>query len=1769
MPPIPRKPKSGIFLGGVGGPIASRPKKGGPIVITSGPGRPAPIEKQPLPAYGPYKLPLTDVEKRIVIRKRTPKFVETSRGRIATGGGGVGFFTKGDKGKIMDRVRERAIDRQDTLLARAEKVRVAGEQRIATPDYSNLRKMISEKKKEDDDPGFLSGLADDLGLDDFYTDNVLPIVGRAFGEAFETAKETYGVGLVSPGVAIARAAAGAVGKEQEVDKAFDYAANLVKAGGGIAKTKGFEPAKPYVASAIDTATSLGDRGVKAIGELDDYLQSEAPVYDSVKTWADRSVVKPGKNAVVEALSVVTNQPINKRIDEASEEDKALLFSPNSIEQRGRETAATQEQRDLWVTMAMGEYDAAAWEGYESPFTREQLERMSDYELINVAYGTHTSSIASIFEAAKNDLKKIGAMPAAIGALNTQIQEANDKGDYNGLGNMAEFLARQVVANMVALNQAGLWVMTAGQAGQYDDLVRALKSEPILTSLDVASTATIYGKAATFGLKSGGALTKTGALASRVPGAALAGSRIARGAERVAGGTKRTPRPIRGIQDMTPKEKKAWYDADNAWLDEAEANFKRKADEIANSPEQKEANAAIAEWEKQGRDSGKPSAEWGPRPKDPYNDYFRNAETAGDKRIDVEGIRPRPTLQEFAFDEVNVNIPVVSPVFRTAAAAGRGLRKVADTTEVGVRDMSLEGARALGATPGPLRVFRPRNSIFSQSLSLLTKSLLEADNSLGRFLSSRSVKSQSAVMRALGSQRANVVADMTVSPVVRALDFILKKKPQLYDYIVYETSGVSKIDLPGFEDTLDLSPAKRADQLQEVMDGRAWERTVTTRNPDGTESTRTVVRYGEEPPEGEGWEKLELSNDERNNAETLAAQLRNVANTSQKDIDEAMELLDSPYREQIGNVSPSRRLAGVPAQPGSELTLRQILESTEMGNIERIDAVGTRVTPNVADLPGRAGQSVRERLKIGQAPGVSRRDKPGVARNQDETVVRISPIVAPEYRRVVEEILAEETALVADDVTRLTGLREALAAKRLEIRKEKARLDTLKTPAARKKSQAKIDAAKKELADLGDSKQASKDLAKSQKYQKELVDASSDVDRYVDSLMRDAIEMSDSPMGGSVFYPTVTARDAKEVAFAEQALAGRGSFRDIRNVHAGQFALLGDAEDINRFAGALARNLRVPVMAYEFVTSLTHYLSKTGAQITFSKNETDAFGVNKFNQEQQLLQDLGYLGNGTERGVGKDFVLLPVNDRTGFLTPDQFTRVNAETPNRQAGRGVDKIGLPEEEINKIMLEALDRNVETTTAGLAGRTVLIVNAKRWDALNKEIEAASKSAGKLRRLTRLWVRVTLSTLPRTPMANVLGSGLLGQLSGMGGYSTARKLVRSGNAPPEIQNLGIAGTFGPELGGLLPGKSGTWLRQYMDYVYSYNVKGEDMARLVSWSKAAERGLKNSDEVAQLRKDILDAQELDAAMQKLLEAVAKGKFDDGRALTPELEKIRTDALQKADDFLGGAQGLTKQQRWITTAIPFWMWYKHIFKLYFYTLPAKYPGRALTMNALARLGYEESARNGFFDSFYEGAIKLGEEEFGPNVYSKGLGTNIFPFDFSGALEFDEGAPGVQFVTGSASPVLTVPARLAGIGIPGAPIIGAEGERLKGGDVFAPGYAEAAVSEAERLVAPLGLLQSVISPRTSVAFNIGRAITDRPIPESQPRGEGTQYAVTPRGFAGLDATDASLESIARMFGLGFSRVPVRGPVAERRIGSERDRQYEDALARYRESIGLDY
>ena len=107
-----------------------------------------------------------------------------------------------------------------------------------------------------------------------------------------------------------------------------------------------------------------------------------------------------------------------------------------------------------------------------------------------------------------------------------------------------------------------------------------------------------------------------------------------------------------------------------------------------------------------------------------------------------------------------------------------------------------------------------------------------------------------------------------------------------------------------------------------------------------------------------------------------------------------------------------------------------------------------------------------------------------------------------------------------------------------------------------------------------------------------------------------------------------------------------------------------------------------------------------------------------------------------------------------------------------------------------------------------------------------------------------------------------------------------------------------------------------------------------------------------------------------------------------------------------------------------------------------------------------------------------------------------------------------------------------------------------------------MSELERLIAPLGLAQRYLTPRGSLLLGAGRLATGQEIPGAEQAGQGAQYAVTPRGFAGL-GMQAAPEALARAFGLTIERVPVRGPVARRRLMAEERAKRKSALEAYKE------
>lgn len=2173
MPPTPRDPKK-------------------PVIITSGPGRPAPIKKQPLPAYGPYKLPLTDVEKRIVIRKRTPKYVDTPQGRIATGGGGVGFFTKGDKGAIMGRVRERAMEREEGIRERVEKSRAAAEEsRLSRPvDTSALKRVVNEEKKKAVNTNFLEGLAGEIGLDDFYRDNVLPTVGRALGQAFENAKETYGVSLVSPLVGIGRTVADAAGVEEEIDESFDYAAELVKGGAGIAKTQGFDRAKPYVKSVIDGASRIGKGSVETVGKVDDFLQTEVPVYDSVKTWTDRNALQPSKDAAAEVLSRVIDQPVNRRIDGADEFDRNFIYQANDITQRGmeRETAAPQERRDVWVQMALGEYDDPAWEGYKSPFTREQLNRMSDYELANAAYGTHTNAIASLFEAAKNDLKKIGAMPAAVGALSRQIQDANDKGDFRGLGNMAEFLVRQGLSNMVALSQANLYVMTGGKAGNYQDLVRALQAEPILTGLDTAATATLYGKAATFGLKSGGAVSKAGAAASRIPGAVPAGRVIARGAEAaaarpVAGAPLRaaaaTGRGLRRIADVDVVEvrdpamaavgdiagatvgadrtfrpsssffsksasllRKRLYEGNNPV---SRAIYKRG--EVADASKFRAIASAVVEelgteraapvvkafkeifdedpnvalrvmWDLSGSESfkmpgglggrvvdltpGKRADElesvlagqlWVRRADKGGDDAFRFSDASpGEGWVNVVAKKPKgmpkgSVIKLSKIEKTNIEQSILLlrkiddlPEDVVARAKERldapyreqfgetigkriGGRNAPEGSLTDVLQLQeLQNMRSLdrlgvGIDPRVADISPGVQSRLSEQFGIgkptgigrrdIAGVARLQDETIARLMPLVGDEFRAEVERIIGEERVKAEGRLQdlrdqiqrqeraseniqeAQNTIDELNFEIDQINQRLGALDAESPDRVALTTQEASDLADEHVAFWDTYLQDSKSASAGVRSIIEEDPyidpkvvlgektadatgsntggssgfwTGTDGVRRYVKEYDDP--GQAFDEVIANtiyralgirvpesklvrgeNGEILVANTIVDNVTNPFNANFLDAEEKLQnaeaILDGIVAdiwlanwdavgigaENIGNTG-----VGIPFrldQGGSlfhraqgELKPSESLDKFDIEdfvtqNPEYASVIKAAGFENVKDIPG-LSQQLFEIMKVvdsfdGMGNFVDKLLEP--FKLSDENVGRYVNVL---YRRLgelkkqidfeyedyffdvnaskqsVKEDLVSQTGIDDFDFAKSstdyymgtgydainTELRDGLVEPGSVMEKRIAAIDSLieNSPATTSPmvvfrgakglydelvpgdtivdngfistgleittpewfggvdysrgvllevyvpegtkglygnairyaestqdskqglspndwgysenefilprgtefyvidvnnyaSGAKIArvyaitpgskfsiedipefGGTKQKAILSDrqdintadiqglesdiaeySKQADllpetrKAYEEAQKDYESILAAQNDIDMIAESLMRDVIESGAIPTGARVHIPTLgSPKGAKKTVLPKEALAGRGRPRDMLNIYTGQFALLGSVEDLERFSGALARNLRIPFIAFESVTRFTDYLMRTGTTIKFADDKAT------FKQQKAELIEAGIInGNGE---LGSDYVVLPVNEQTGFLDADSFAKLDFKKAEEVGTKGRSDAGIDDAQIAVIFEKALDDNAFDNLDSIErGSRVVIVSKKRLESLKNEMAAAAKSPGLLRRITRQWVRFTLTTLPRTPIANIAGSGLLSALGGgLGGYPEAMRMLRRGQAPPELLNNGLAGSFdeggdlviAPERGAKFRGA-----QRYMNYIYYYNVMGEDLARLSVFMQAMKRGLKDPKARAKIDAELKEVMDLNDSFQTLLEAVSRGEFANGRALTPELVRIRDNALQKAEDFLGGARGLTSRQRLVTTAVPFWMWYKHIFKLYFYTLPFKYPGRALTLNAMARLGAEESARNGFYDSFYEDAIKVGEEAFGSNIYSKGLATNIFPFNFGGALEYDEGAPGVQFALSNIAPTITVPARLAGIGIPGAPIIGAGGERLRPGDVFAPGYAEAGVAEAEKLLAPLGLAQSTLAPRSSLIFNAYRLASGQPLPRAEQRGEGEQYAVTPRGAAGLGLPQSVLDMFMRSFGLSVVRTPVRGPVAERRIIDEQARLAEEARKRYRESLGLDY
>ena len=369
-----------------------------------------------------------------------------------------------------------------------------------------------------------------------------------------------------------------------------------------------------------------------------------------------------------------------------------------------------------------------------------------------------------------------------------------------------------------------------------------------------------------------------------------------------------------------------------------------------------------------------------------------------------------------------------------------------------------------------------------------------------------------------------------------------------------------------------------------------------------------------------------------------------------------------------------------------------------------------------------------------------------------------------------------------------------------------------------------------------------------------------------------------------------------------------------------------------------------------------------------------------------------VANGVDPDVALTGAIKDQINALGIEYTDEFTVVNLRAPNALKPSNRVSLGvIPEyapDSIADIMYRTL--NERTIDPAAPGDYYLIPTAA-YKALQKAIENESfrfEPGSKMARaddIVRAWRNVQLNVLPRTGFNNIVGSVILAIQAGAGPrsfYYAARALTdpksrlglllgsdgRVFPVPRELRqryydqvtsrvgsgNLGgkknqgvsldnLPGPAGEVVTGLEYGMAGVaW---WMNNMRRFNGLSEDFGRLAVWySKAYPAAMRE----AELGNFMLSARRLNDDAVGFLEQMAAGD--------PRWAASHERWMQQSFDFLGDLHRGGKNSSVIRIAIPFWQWYMHMIKLTMFTMPVKYPGRALFLEMLGRVGddYQQS-----------------------------------------------------------------------------------------------------------------------------------------------------------------------------------------------------------------------
>lgn len=252
--------------------------------------------------------------------------------------------------------------------------------------------------------------------------------------------------------------------------------------------------------------------------------------------------------------------------------------------------------------------------------------------------------------------------------------------------------------------------------------------------------------------------------------------------------------------------------------------------------------------------------------------------------------------------------------------------------------------------------------------------------------------------------------------------------------------------------------------------------------------------------------------------------------------------------------------------------------------------------------------------------------------------------------------------------------------------------------------------------------------------------------------------------------------------------------------------------------------------------------------------------------------------------------------------------------------------------------------------------VVNNARTDAIRRGL------APGLRKVAQTSTSLMINTLPRTVVNNLFGGIPMSTMGGAGPLAHARYLrdpeIRA-LTPPELQGRGTAGAQTAKLSAK-EGKAilRPW-RSHTQRMRSYNVAVEDFPR---GTLAVKNLLKEAKDVQYGNKIVAGMHRVNAETKN----IAKGLYDTH----PERYER---AVQNTVDWVGDLGHLSKLDPAMQIAVPFWRWTKHILKSTLYTMPKKYPGRAILLQAMGEVGREYQREHGIWPSWIQGAIDLGDD----------------------------------------------------------------------------------------------------------------------------------------------------------------------------------------------------